>query len=949
MSTDLLDLATNLAFVDELYNQYKSDPSSVDASWRRLFENGVRDPVPGHGVNGASDGLNGYVNGHSNGSNGSNGSGGSHGSNFHVEPSGIAATTETRFGGLHGLIHAFRSRGHLEAKIDPLENQRREAWPDLDPKIWGFTEADLDRPVPAGAVFGIGDGTLRELLVRLRTTYCGSIGVEMMHILDAQRRIWLEQRMEPSLNKPPTDKSTQLYIHDRLAAAEVFENFVHTKYVGTKRFSLEGAEALIPLLDLALDQAGGYGVEETVIGMAHRGRLNVLCNVMQKSAYDMFAEFEDIDPTSMFGGGDVKYHLGYSSDHVTRSGHRMHLSLAFNPSHLEAVDPVVVGRVRAKQRRKGDTARQKVMGVLIHGDAAFAGQGLVPETLNLSNLRGYCSGGTLHIIVNNQIGFTTAPMSSRSTPYCTDIAKEILVPIFHVNGDDPEAVAQVVQLALEYRREYRTDVVIDLLCYRKYGHNEGDDPSFTQPVMYDKIAGKKTPRLVYQQRLVEAGVMTEAEGETAVQRHVARLEEDFRRKRTTRPKVSALAGLWAGYWGGPDSSVPEVDTAISHDTSLRLGERLTTVPEGFHSHPNIAKLLATRAKMGKGELPLDWGMGEHMAFASLVDEGHFVRLSGQDSRRGTFTQRHAALVDRTNEAEWMPLEHIREGQGTFRAYDSPLSEAAVLGFEFGYSLDWPDGLIMWEAQFGDFANGAQVIIDQFLTSSEDKWKRISGLVLLLPHGYEGQGPEHSSARLERFLEMCAEDNIQVCYPSTPANYFHLLRRQVLRRWRKPLVVMTPKSLLRLPAARSPLEELEKGRFQRILHERDEAITKHAKRVLFCSGKVFYDLEEGRQKRGITDVAIARVEQLYPLSPEELKAAVEHYPAAEEVVWVQEEPSNMGPRWYIVPRLRRVVGTRKLAAMSRVESASPATGSNAAHKMEQEKIVNEAFAPLTELE
>jgi 2-oxoglutarate dehydrogenase E1 component len=614
-------------------------------------------------------------------------------------------------------VHAYRARGHLEARLDPLDHQVRPPYPDLDPKTWGFTEADLDTVMPAGGMFGVEQTTLRELIARLRATYCGSIGVEMMHILDGERRVWLTQRMESSLNRAPLDKNTQHFIYERLAAAEVFENFVHTKYVGTKRFSLEGGESLIPLLELALERAGIHGVEEAVIGMAHRGRLNVLHNVMGKSAYDIFAEFDDIDPESMFGGGDVKYHLGYSSDHVTRAGNKLHLSLAFNPSHLEAVDPVVVGRVRAKQRRRNDEGRQKVLGILIHGDAAFSGQGLVPETLNLSELRGYRTGGTLHIVVNNQIGFTTSPASSRSTPYCTDIAKEVLLPIFHVNGDDPDAVAQVIRLAMDYRREYKSDVVIDLLCYRKYGHNEGDEPSFTQPALYRKIQRHPTPRQVYGRRLIEAGLMTEAEADAVVKRLHARLEEDYIRKRTSRPKVSALAGLWSGYAGGSDASVPEVATAISKETLERLGTRITTVPADFKLHPGVAKVLQAREKMARGEQGIDWGMGEHLAFASLVDEGYLVRISGQDSRRGTFSQRHAVLIDQETEAEYTPLEHVRDGQGKFRIYDSPLSEASVLGFEFGYSLDWPDGLVAWEAQFGDFVNGAQVIIDQFIVSS----------------------------------------------------------------------------------------------------------------------------------------------------------------------------------------------------------------------------------------
>ncbi|MFI5290230.1 MAG: 2-oxoglutarate dehydrogenase E1 component, partial [Polyangia bacterium] len=686
--------------------------------------------------------------------------------------------------------------------------------------VWGFTDADMNVRVQASGLFGVPESgmALGEILGRLKATYCGSIGVEMMHMIDVERRLWLQQRMEPTLNAPPIDRDTQLYILERIAAAEVFESFVHTKYIGTKRFSLEGAESLIPLLELTLERAGLHGVEEAVIGMAHRGRLNVLANIMGKSAADIFAEFEDIDPETMLGGGDVKYHLGFSSDRKTRAGHAMHLSLAFNPSHLEAVDPVVVGRVRAKQRRRNDRDHRRVLGILVHGDAAFAGQGLVTETLNLSNLRGYRTGGTVHIIVNNQIGFTTMPSESRSTPYCTDVAKGIMAPIFHVNGDDPEAVAQAVRLAMDYRREFQQDVIIDMFCYRKYGHNEADEPSFTQPLLYQKIEQHPTVRQIYAQRLIDQGVITPAQAEEVVTRQHALLETEFKRARPHRPSVSALHGYWSGYIGGPDASVPEPDTGVSRDRLTLITEGLTTLPEGFRVHPKVARLLAQRRQMGMGEHPMDWGMGEALAFGSIVDGGVLVRFTGQDTRRGTFSQRHAVVVDQRTEEEYIPLSHIRAGQGRFRIYDSPLSEAAVLGFEFGYALDYPDGLVMWEAQFGDFVNGAQVLIDQFITSAEDKWNRLNGLVMLLPHGFEGQGPEHSSARFERFFELCAEDNIQVCYPTTPAQYFHLLRRQVLRRWRKPLIVMTPKSLLRLPAARSPIEELTRGRFQRVLHD-----------------------------------------------------------------------------------------------------------------------------------
>jgi 2-oxoglutarate dehydrogenase E1 component len=921
MSTDLLSLSLNLPFVDELYARFRSDPQSVDESWRRLFENGVSSTYTQSYAQAPVAAV--------------------------VAPA--ARPDDIRFGRVYGLVNAYRVRGHLEANLDPLDHMTRERHPDLDPRTYGFTDGDMARVVPGGGLFGLSEAPLADVLRRLRATYCGSIGVEMMHITSIERRTWLQQRIEPTLNAPPLDRDTRVYILDRIAAAEAFERFVHTKYVGTKRFSLEGAESLIPLLELTLERAGVHGVEEVVIGMAHRGRLNVLVNLMGKRAADIFAEFEDIDPESMFGGGDVKYHLGFSSDRTTRAGDKLHLSLAFNPSHLEAVDPVVVGRVRAKQRRRGDAQHERVLGILVHGDAAFAGQGLVAETLNLSNLHGYRSGGTIHVIVNNQIGFTTMPKSSRSTLYCTDVAKGIQAPVFHVNGDDPDAVAQVVRLAMDYRREFRSDVVIDLFCYRKYGHNEADEPGFTQPLLYQKIEQRPSVREIYSRFLVDTGVIAREDADAVVARQHELLAQAFASARAARPIVPAMTGYWSGFLGGPDSAVPEVVTGVRRDVLGEIATRLTTVPSGFKVHSKIQRLLQARAQMGRGEQPLDWGMGEALAFGSLVNDGHLVRVSGQDSRRGTFSQRHAVVIDQQTEAEHVPLEHIRDGQGRFRIYDSPLSEAAVLGFEFGYSLDYPDGLVCWEAQFGDFVNGAQVIIDQFITSSEDKWKRLSGLTLLLPHGFEGQGPEHSSARFERFLEACAEDNIQVAYPSTPAQYFHLLRRQVLRRIRKPLIVMTPKSLLRLPAARSSIFDLTVGTFRRILDDPDPPNSDRVRRILLCTGKIFYDLAAERRKRGDEQTAIVRIEQLYPISDGELARALDAYPHAEEVVWVQEEPANMGAHRFVYVRLLPLAAHRTVKVVSRVESASPATGSSKAHALEQQQILNRAFAPLSELD
>ncbi len=939
MSTDVLELSINLPFVDELYAKFQADPQSVDPSWRRFFENGA---APNGNGSAVSQGFNAPA--------AIAEAAAAARAPVEAAPIRAEAPSDERFARVYALVNAYRVRGHLEAALDPLDHLPIPHHPDLDPKTWGFTDADLSRRVPSGGFFGANNGnlTLGELIDRLRKTYCGHIGVELMHIGETERRAWLQQRMEPVLNQPTLDRDTQLYILDRLAAAEAFERFVHTKYVGTKRFSLEGSETLIPLLDLVLERAGIHGVEEAVIGMAHRGRLNVLVNLMGKRAADVFAEFEDVDPEKMFGGGDVKYHLGFSSDRTTRAGHKQHLTLAFNPSHLEAVDPVAVGRVRAKQRRRGDGKRERVLGILVHGDAAFAGQGLVAETLNLSQLRGYRTGGTIHVIVNNQIGFTTAPSASRSTQYATDIAKAVQVPIFHVNGDDPEAVAQVVRLAMDYRREFRSDVVIDMFCFRKYGHNEGDEPAFTQPSMYRSIEAHPTVREVYSRELEKRGVIARSDADAIVARQQELLDAEFARTRTSRPAIAAMRGYWLGYQGGPDT-MPEPDTAVPVEELRRLSELVTTLPEGFRAHPKIVRLLQQRAQMGRGETGVDWGMGEALAFASIIAGGSIVRLTGQDTRRGTFSHRHAVVVDQRTEAEYLPLEHVVEGGGRFRIYDSPLSEAAVLGFEFGYSLDYPDGLVMWEAQFGDFVNGAQVIIDQFIVASEDKWKRLSGLVLLLPHGFEGQGPEHSSARFERFLEACAEDNIQVCYPTTPAQYFHLLRRQVMRKWRKPLIVMTPKSLLRLPEARSPIEHFASGRFQRILDDPEPPNRDEVTRILLCTGKIYYELADERRKRNDKTTAIVRLEQLYPLRPRELAAALDQYDHADEVVWVQEEPANMGARNFIYERLMRLAAHRTVKAVTREESASPATGSYKAHVLEQRDIINKAFAPIDQLE
>ncbi|TMA25534.1 MAG: 2-oxoglutarate dehydrogenase E1 component [Deltaproteobacteria bacterium] len=850
------------------------------------------------------------------------------------------------------MINAYRIRGHLFANLDPLGLLQPPA-PELEPEHFGLSEAEFDHPfAPGDFAPGESELTLREILARLKRTYCRTIGVEYMHGEDPAIKRWLQERMESTQNTPRLSREEKLRILARLTDAETLETFLHRKYIGKKRFSLEGGESLIPLLDWLIDEFTAKGGEEIVLGMAHRGRLNVLVNVLGKGLKELFAEFEDTETEvqTMMGRGDVKYHMGYSSDRQMPDGRHLHLSLAFNPSHLEAVDPVVVGRVRAKQDRelnwqgapnRRDPERRKVLPVLIHGDAAFAGQGVVAEVLNLANLEGYTNGGTVHVIINNQVGFTTNPEDARSTPYCTDIARALRAPVFHVNGEDPEAVIWAVQLAVDYRQTFQQDVLIDLYCYRKYGHNEGDEPAFTQPKMYEVIRRKKPPREVYARRLAEEGVATDGEADELMQKRMARLEEELEhtRKEGAHRSFSAMAGLWSKYRGGFDAQNPEVPTNVPDAKLRQLLVSLSRLPADFTPNDKIAKLLEGRRKIAEAHIlePFDWGVGEHLAFATLLDEGIPVRFSGQDSRRGTFSHRHAVLSDVKDGKRYTPLAHLREGQGRFDIFDSPLSELGVMGFDYGWSLDMPEALCVWEAQFGDFANGAQVVIDQFISSAEDKWNRLSGITLLLPHGFEGQGPEHSSARLERFLQLCAEDNMQVCFPTTPAQMFHLLRRQVLRTWRKPLVVMTPKSLLRHKAAVSTLDDLSKGAFRRILWDNS---VKNAKRVLLCTGKVYYDLVAGREAKKRNDVAIVRIEQLYPLADEQLAEALQRHKGA-ELVWVQEEPFNMGAWYHVNARWPAALGA--LRCISRAESASPATGSEKSHKYEQQLLVDQAFA------
>jgi len=792
-------------------------------------------------------------------------------------------------------------------------------------------------------------------------------------------RQWLQEKMEASRNQPDFSKAEKVRILRRIHKAELFERFLHTKYVGQKRFSLEGGDSLIALLDELVRRGGEDGVRDMVIGMAHRGRLNVLANVLGKSPRQIFREFADSDPELHKGRGDVKYHLGYSSEYETLSGRKVHLSLCFNPSHLEFVNPVALGRVRSKQDRYGDQRHEQGMALLIHGDASFAGQGIVQETLNLSQLAGFATGGTIHVIVNNQIGFTTDPGDARSSPYCTDVAKMLQVPIFHVNGEDPEAVAQVVSLAMDFRHEWKCDVVIDMYGYRRRGHNEGDEPAFTQPVLYRAIRGRKPVREGYLDHLLALGEVTREEADEIATERRDHLEEELSAARSDEfvHKHDSLGAVWHGYVGGPDASVPEVDTAVEKQRLSYLLSAQTELPPSFHPHPKIARWLEARLEMSRGAKPLDWAAGEALAFASLLTQGVRVRMTGQDCERGTFSHRHVVLHDVENGARHTPLAHLAKDQAQFDIVNSPLSEPGVLGFEYGYSMDCPDSLLLWEAQFGDFNNVAQVIIDQFIVSAEEKWRRLSGLVLLLPHGFEGQGPEHSSARLERFLAQAADDNIQVVNVTTPAQYFHCLRRQVLRPWRKPLIVMSPKSLLRHPRAVSSLEDCASGRFQRILPdvpmsssradassrsgERSESLGTRSEstrassapratnahpieRVLLCSGKIYYEILEERERLGRDDVAILRVEQLYPLSDDSLLEVLAPYRDGTRAIWVQEEPSNMGAWRYLYCRFGTTLfGRMPFSCVARPAAASPATGSGSSHKLEQQELLNQAFS------
>jgi 2-oxoglutarate dehydrogenase E1 component len=842
------------------------------------------------------------------------------------------------------LVRAYRERGHVMAKIDPLGRHQGEH-PELLPEHYGFRDKDLDIKFTAKIGKETSGRSLRDIIQTLQKIYCGPFGVQYMHIDDLTIQEWIRIRMEDYDYVVTREK--QIRILSKLTDAEAFESFLHKKFVGAKRFSLEGGESLIPLLDEAIEEAGSQGVDEVVIGMAHRGRLNVLVNIMNKAAAQVIREFEDDDPE--VNKGDVKYHLGYGCNRITSSGHKVHLSLCFNPSHLEFVAPVVMGRVNAKQERFGDDERTRALPIVIHGDAAFAGQGVVQELFNMSELPGYATGGVVHIVLNNQVGFTTGPEDGRSCQYATDVARMLQIPIFHVNGEEPEAVVEVIRVAMEFRRRFRKDVVIDMYCYRKYGHNEGDDPTFTQPLMYDKINKRKSVRQVFVDNLTKLGDVTKAEADEIAQRSKEWLENEWEKAHDEEVTIEGIrtgSGVWKGYKGGADASVPDVDTNITEEQVKSLLHKITTLPEDFKANRKIVRFLKKTRSMADGDTLVDWGTGEALAFASLLEEGHPVRITGQDSERGTFSHRHAVLHDMRNDHKYTPLKNLSDDQAKFQVFNSPLSEIAVLGFEYGYSLDTPEGLTIWEAQFGDFCNVAQVIIDQFITSSEEKWSRLSGLCLFLPHGFEGQGPEHSSARLERFLMLSADDNIQVVNLTTPAQLFHCLRRQVLRKIRKPLVVMSPKSLLRHERCLSTLDRFYEGSFQRVIGDRGKGVTpEKVERILICSGKIYYELDAHRTELGVENVAILRMEQYYPLPHELLAEELSVYKEGTPVFWVQEEPFNMGAWPFLKLKFgERILGNGEhpFARISRPESASPATGSAAAHRREQAELLNKCF-------
>jgi 2-oxoglutarate dehydrogenase E1 component len=966
---------TNATYIDDIYARYEKDPASVDGEWQEFFKS-LKD-APADVVKNAEgpswgrdswpltprDELTSALDG--------NWATVEKAVSQKIAAKAQAKGAEVTVAELHQatrdsvraimLIRAYRMRGHFHANLDPLGIEAPRNREELDPRSYGFTDADFDRKIFLDHVLGLEYGTLREIVAICERTYCQTLGVEFMHITNPAQKSWIQERIEGPDKEISFTREGRRAILNKLIEAEGFEKFCDTKFTGTKRFGLDGAESLIPALEQIIKRGGNLGVKEIVVGMPHRGRLNVLTQVMGKPHRALFHEFKggSANPEDVEGSGDVKYHLGASSDREF-DGNRIHLSLTANPSHLEIVDPVVLGKVRAKQDQHGDPPdmRISVLPLLMHGDAAFAGQGVVAECFSLSDLKGYRTGGSLHFIVNNQIGFTTYPRYSRSSPYPSDVAKMIDAPIFHVNGDDPEAVVFAAKVAIEFRQKFHKPVVIDMFCYRRHGHNEGDEPAFTQPVMYKKIAAHPSTLEIYAKRLVGDGVITEGEVEKAKADWRARLDAEFEAGTGYKPnKADWLDGKWAGFKiADQEEDARRGVTGVDVAALKEIGRKITKVPDGFRVHRTIQRFLENRAKAIENGVGIDWATGEALAFCSLLQEGHHVRLSGQDSERGTFSQRHSVLIDQEDESRYTPFNHLGGEQGHYEVINSLLSEEAVLGFEYGYSLAEPNALAMWEAQFGDFANGAQVVFDQFISSGERKWLRMSGLVCLLPHGYEGQGPEHSSARLERYLQLCAEDNMQVCNPTTPANYFHVLRRQLHREIRKPLILMTPKSLLRHKRAVSRLDELGKDTtFHRILYDDAQMLPNEKiklvadekiRRVVLCAGKVYYDLYEEREKRGLDDIYLMRLEQLYPVPLKALVMELGRFKGA-ELVWCQEEPRNMGSWHFIEPYLEWVLNqvnapNRRPRYAGRAAAAATATGLMSKHLAQLRALLDEAL-------
>ena len=930
----------NAPYVEEMYENYLANPGSVPDSWREYFD--ALQHVPAVDGSNAKDVphlpvINAFA------------ERAKAGGTQVVQASGADSELGRKRTAVQQLIAAYRNVGARWADLDPLKRAERPPIPELEPSFYGFTDADMETVFnTSNTFFGKDTMSLRDLLNALRETYCGTIGAEFMYITDQGQKRWWQQKLESARTNPQLGAEQKIHVLERLTAAEGLERFLHTKYVGQKRFSLEGGESFIVAMDELVNQAGKQGVQEIVIGMAHRGRLNVLVNTLGKMPAMLFAEFDHTAPEDL-PAGDVKYHQGFSSD-VSTPGGPVHLSLAFNPSHLEIVNPVVEGSVRARLDRRGDREGDTVLPVLVHGDAAFAGQGVVMETLALAQTRGYYTGGTVHIVINNQIGFTTSdPRDTRSTLYCTDVVKMIEAPVLHVNGDDPEAVVLATQLALQYRQDFNKDVVVDIVCFRKLGHNEQDTPMLTQPLMYTKIGKHPGTRKLYGDKLIAQGVLPEGGPDQMVATYRAAMDAG---KHTVDPVLTNFKSKYAVDWSPflNQKWTDAAETAIPLAEWKRLAERITTVPEGFTVHTLVRKVLEDRAAIGRGDINVDWGMGEHMAFASLVASGYPVRLSGEDCGRGTFVHRHAVLHDQKrekfDEGIYIPLENVADNQAPFVVIDSILSEEAVLGFEYGYASNDPNTLVIWEAQFGDFVNGAQVLIDQFIASGEVKWGRVNGITLMLPHGYEGQGPEHSSARLERFMQLSADTNMQVVQPTTASQIFHLLRRQMVRPLRKPLVIMTPKSLLRNKDATSPLSEFTKGGFQTVIGDQGSLKADKVKRVIACSGKVYYDLAKRREEKGMDDVAILRVEQLYPFPHKAFAAELKKYPNATEVVWCQDEPQNQGA-WFFVQHYihENMAAGQKLGYAGRAASASPAVGYAHLHQDQQKALIDAAFGRL----